>query len=122
MRLRNVPGADAYLTAHPLVIKNETRYRGTWKETFQNPENPIHIEIGMGKGQFLLTLAKENPSINYIGIERYSSAVSYTHLDVYKRQSSDRPISIGCPVSLVWVLLRDIFSVPSNTWMIALSL
>ena len=67
MRLRNVPGADAYLTAHPLVIKNETRYRGTWKETFQNPENPIHIEIGMGKGQFLLTLAKENPSINYIG-------------------------------------------------------
>ena len=49
MRLRNVPGADAYLTAHPLVIKNETRYRGTWKETFQNPENPIHIEIGMGK-------------------------------------------------------------------------
>ena len=65
MRLRNVPGADAYLTAHPLVIKNETRYRGTWKETFQNPENPIHIEIGMGKGQFLLTLAKENPSINY---------------------------------------------------------
>ena len=54
MRLRNVPGADAYLTAHPLVIKNETRYRGTWKETFQNPENPIHNEIGMGKGQFLL--------------------------------------------------------------------
>ena len=75
MRLRNVPGADAYLTAHPLVIKNETRYRGTWKETFQNPENPIHIEIGMGKGQFLLTLAKENPSINYIGIERYSSVL-----------------------------------------------
>ena len=73
MRLRNVPGADAYLTAHPLVIKNETRYRGTWKETFQNPENPIHIEIGMGKGQFLLTLAKENPSINYIGIERYQA-------------------------------------------------
>ena len=58
MRLRNVPGADAYLTAHPLVIKNETRYRGTWKETFQNPENPIHIEIGMGKGQFLLTLER----------------------------------------------------------------
>ena len=71
MRLRNVPGADAYLTAHPLVIKNETRYRGTWKETFQNPENPIHIEIGMGKGQFLLTLAKENPSINFDNDEEY---------------------------------------------------
>ena len=75
MRLRNVPGADAYLTAHPLVIKNETRYRGTWKETFQNPENPIHIEIGMGKGRFLHTLAKQNPQINYVGIEKYSSVL-----------------------------------------------
>ena len=75
MRLRNVPGADAYLTAHPLVIKNETRYRGTWKETFQNPENPIHIEIGMGKGQFLLNMALAHPDVNYIGIEKYSSVL-----------------------------------------------
>lgn len=75
MRLRNIPGADEYLTSHPLVIKNETRYRGSWKETFENSENPIHIEIGMGKGQFLLTLAKQNPNINYIGIERYSSVL-----------------------------------------------
>ena len=66
MRLRNVPGADAYLTAHPLVIKNETRYRGTWKETFQNPENPIHIEIGMGKGQFIIEMARRNPEVKSI--------------------------------------------------------
>ena len=79
MRLRNVPGADAYLTAHPLVIKNETRYRGSWKETFEHSENPIH----MGKGKFILTLAKENPNINYIGIERYSSVLvrALEHLD-----------------------------------------
>ena len=75
MRLRNIPGAHDYLSSHPLVIKNETRYRGTWAETFEHPENPIHIEIGMGKGKFLLTLAKENPNINYIGIERYSSVL-----------------------------------------------
>lgn len=75
MRLRNIPGASDYLASHPLVIKNETRYRGTWKETFEHSENPIHIEIGMGKGQFLLTMAKENPNINYIGIERYSSVL-----------------------------------------------
>ena len=95
MRLRNVPGADAYLTAHPLVIKNETRYRGTWKETFEHPENPIHIEIGMGKGQFLLTLAKENPKINYIGIERYSSVLvraleRYDHDEAYQDVSNIR--------------------------------
>ena len=75
MRLRNIPGAHDYLTSHPLVIKDEKRFRGSWKETFSNPENPIHIEIGMGKGQFLLTLAKQNPNINYIGIERYSSVL-----------------------------------------------
>lgn len=75
MRLRNIPGAHDYLSSHPLVIKNETRYRGTWAETFEHPEHPIHIEIGMGKGKFLLTLAKENPNINYIGIERYSSVL-----------------------------------------------
>ena len=75
MRLRNVPGAEEYVASHPLVIKIAARYRGNWKDTFEHPENPIHIEIGMGKGKFLLTLAKDNPSINYIGIEQYSSVL-----------------------------------------------
>lgn len=75
MRLRNIPGAQDYLVSHPLVIKNAARYRGTWAEAFEHSSHPIHIEIGMGKGRFLLTLAKENPDINYIGIERYSSVL-----------------------------------------------
>ena len=74
MRLRNIPGADDVIQNHPVAIKNEIEQKGKW-HTVLNPENPIHIEIGMGKGQFLLTLAKENPSINYIGIERYSSVL-----------------------------------------------
>ena len=74
MRLRNIPGADDVIGRHPIVVKQEKEYRGKWKEVFQNT-NPIHIEIGMGKGQFLLTLAKRNPHINYVGIERYSSVL-----------------------------------------------
>lgn len=75
MRLRNIPRADGVLEKSPYVIKNETSYRGKWaQEIFQN-ENPVHIEIGMGKGHFLLTLAEQNPDINYIGIERYSSVL-----------------------------------------------
>ncbi len=75
MRLRNIPRAEGVLEACPLVIKDEISYKGQWAEKiFQSP-NPIHIEIGMGKGQFLLTLARENPNINYIGIERYSSVL-----------------------------------------------
>lgn len=74
MRLRNIPRAEGVLAAHPIVMKEETTYRGKWNREFGNA-NPIHIEIGMGKGQFLLTLARQNPGINYIGIERYSSVL-----------------------------------------------
>lgn len=74
MRLRNIPRAEGVLQAHPIVIKEETNYKGSWSREFGN-QNPIHIEIGMGKGQFLLTLARQNPEINYIGIERYSSVL-----------------------------------------------
>lgn len=75
MRLRNIPRAGDVLEASADVIKNETAYRGNWtKEIFQN-DKPLHIEIGMGKGQFLTGLAKRNPDINYIGIERYSSVL-----------------------------------------------
>ena len=74
MRLRNIPGADDAIRIHPIAVKEEKEYRGKWNELFGN-EHPIHIEIGMGKGQFILTLAKQNPDINYIGIERYSSVL-----------------------------------------------
>lgn len=74
MRLRNIPGADDVIINHPIATKDGKQYKGTWKNVFGN-DNPIYIEIGMGKGQFLLTLAKQNPEINYIGIERYSSVL-----------------------------------------------
>lgn len=74
MRLRNIPGADDVIQKHPIAIKNQTEQKGKWRDLFGN-QKPIHIEIGMGKGQFLLTLAKQNPNINYIGIERYSSVL-----------------------------------------------
>jgi len=74
MRLRNIPGADGYIEAHQNVVNNAAAYRGRWAELFGR-EGEIHIEVGMGKGQFLLNLAKQNPDIGYIGIERYSSVL-----------------------------------------------
>ena len=74
MRLRNIPGADDVIKNHPVAIKNVKENKGKWNILFQN-DNPIHIEIGMGKGQFILNLAKKNPNINYVGIERYSSVL-----------------------------------------------
>lgn len=74
MRLRNIPGADDVIKQHPIAVKQEKEWKGKWNQLFGN-DAPIHIEIGMGKGQFILTLAKQNPNINYIGIERYSSVL-----------------------------------------------
>ena len=74
MRLRNIPGADDVIKTHPIAVKNAKEYKEKWNTLFEN-NAPIHIEIGMGKGQFLLTLAKQNPNINYVGIERYSSVL-----------------------------------------------
>ena len=61
------------LTAR-IVYRNRWQKKGAGISIFGN-ENPIHIEIGMGKGQFIMKLAKEHPDINYIGIERYSSVL-----------------------------------------------
>ena len=74
MRLRNVPGAREVMIENKYVFTEPEGMKGTWKDVFGN-SNPVHIEIGMGKGKFLHELAKENPEINYIGIEKYSSVL-----------------------------------------------
>lgn len=74
MRLRNIPGADEVVSNSSFCIQNPSAQKGNWKNIFENT-NPIHIEIGMGKGRFLMDLAALNPNINYIGIERYTSVL-----------------------------------------------
>lgn len=74
MRLRNIPRAEGVLREHPAVIKRPEDQRGCWRQVFGN-RNPIHIEIGTGKGRFILNMAKKFPDINFIGIERYSSVL-----------------------------------------------
>ena len=74
MRLRNVPGAREVMVENEYVFTEPEGMCGTWKEVFGN-DNPIHIEIGMGKGTFITTLAGMNPDLNYVGIEKYSSVL-----------------------------------------------
>lgn len=79
MRLRNVKGSQEKILENPYTIQtdgtNGEDYRGLWRKNIFNNDNPVHIEIGMGKGQFIMGLAKNNPDINYIGIEKYSSVL-----------------------------------------------
>lgn len=74
MRLKHVKGAEEVILNSTYVILNPEKYKGNFKTVFNN-ENPIHVEIGMGKGDFLIKLAKQNPDINFIGIEKYDSVL-----------------------------------------------
>ena len=72
MRLRNIPGADEVVANSPYCIQNPEANFGKWHDLFPKKQE-LHIEIGMGKGQFIMNMAKAHPDINYIGIERYTS-------------------------------------------------
>lgn len=74
MRLRHIKGAEETIAESPYVVQEPKANKGRWHEFFGN-RNPIEIEIGMGKGKFIMELAERNPDINYIGIERYSSVL-----------------------------------------------
>ncbi|MDE6220996.1 MAG: tRNA (guanosine(46)-N7)-methyltransferase TrmB [Lachnospiraceae bacterium] len=74
MRLRNVTGSREMIAESRFVVQEPAAQRGKWNAVFGN-DHPIHIEIGMGKGRFMMELAASNPDINYIGIEKYSTVL-----------------------------------------------
>jgi len=76
MRLRGVKGIREALESQPeLVVLNPTEYKGSWSEKFFKNNNPIHIELGMGKGKFISELSLLNPHINYIGVDMYDELI-----------------------------------------------
>ena len=68
MRIRFKPWARPELEASKFYIDNPEDYKGKWKDIFKN-DNPIHLELGCGKGSFMANLAVKNPNINYIAID-----------------------------------------------------
>ncbi|MFL0584417.1 tRNA (guanosine(46)-N7)-methyltransferase TrmB [Solibacillus silvestris] len=75
MRLKHKPWAAEYIQQHPdVIIPNPEDYKGKWNEAFGN-DNPLRIEVGTGKGQFVLGMALQNPDVNYIGIELFDSVI-----------------------------------------------
>ena len=93
MRLRNVPGSREAIADSPLAINEPKKLKGKWNEEFGN-NNPIRIEIGMGKGKFITQLAMENPDINYVGIEKtqqtLKSKSEVSELSPYEEIDTDK--------------------------------
>ena len=99
MRLRNIRGSREMIAASEYTIEDDSlkgasfkergswSVKGRWNEVFGN-DHPLRIEIGMGKGAFLMELARRNPDLNFVGIEKYSSVMLRA---VQKQESEQLP-------------------------------
>lgn len=87
MRLRNIPGAWEEMLENQYVIQEPATLKGRWSEEITGGR-PLHLEIGMGKGQFLTTLAQQNPDIFYLGVEKFASVLIRA---VEKQEQLDLP-------------------------------
>jgi len=103
MRLRNIKGSIEGVKSNELVINEPSKYKGHWDEFFSN-KNPIHIEIGMGRGQFIIEHAKRYPEVNFIGIEKYSGVLFKA---LKQLENENLPNLICIRVDALW--LEDIF-------------
>ena len=84
MRYNVVKNANEIIDSSTYYIKNPEKYKGKWKELFNN-NNPICLELGMGRGSFIIEMAKKHPNINYIGLEldRSQTATALTNTNSY---------------------------------------
>ena len=97
MRIRNVKNKEEILNNCSFLIENPKEYKGKFKELFNN-DNPIYVEIGMGKGQFIYQNAKKYKDINFIGIERFDSIMAKA---ILKMEKLDNLILIKYDANLI---------------------
>ena len=75
LRIRNLKNTDELVNNSSYLIKDPSTYKGKWNKLFNN-NNPIHLEIGMGKGNFIINMALKYPNINFIGVELYTNVIA----------------------------------------------
>lgn len=105
MRLRNIPEAKNIVADSPYVIQDPTHWQGRWNQFWNNPR-PVHLEIGMGKGRFLMEMSQKHPEINYLGMELYDSVLLRA---LQMRQTVEEPIENLYFLCTDARLLPDIF-------------
>lgn len=113
MRLRNVKNAKEIVANSSYVIHKPKDFKGNYNEVFGN-DNPIHVEIGMGKGNFIIDMAKKNPNINFIGVEKYDSIVCRALEKAELEEISNLKIMCIDALELVDVFDREIDTIYLN--------
>ena len=115
MRLRNLKNKSEIINNSEYVVKDSEKYIGKWNSLFDN-SNPIYIEIGMGKGKFIVENAINNPNINYIGIEKVDNVlaralpnipVELNNLKILRLNAQDIDLCFNKEVDLVYLNFSD---------------
>ena len=115
MRLRNLKNKSEIINNSEYVVKDPEKHIGKWNSLFDN-NNPIYIEIGMGKGKFIVENAINNPNINYIGIEKVDNVlaralpnipVGLNNLKILRLNAQDIDLCFNKEVDLVYLNFSD---------------
>ncbi len=88
MRLRNIPEAKNIVENSPFVIQQPDSLRGNWENFWKNG-HAVHLEVGMGKGRFLMEMSRRHPENNYLGMELYDSVLLRA---IQRRQALEEPL------------------------------
>lgn len=107
MRLRHVKGAKELIASHPSFIIDDIDHQPIELQKYFDNNNPVHIEIGMGKGKFVHTLAKLNKNINYIGIEKFDSVIVRA-LEKQIEDPQDNLLLLRCDAMFMPTLFQNI--------------
>lgn len=107
MRLKHIKGSETIVNNSDVVIHEPENYKGKWKSVFKN-NNKIHLEVGMGKGQFIIKKAQENPDINFIGFEKYPSVLLSAIELIEKENISNLRIVCADAINIDKIFYKDI--------------
>ena len=88
MRYNTVKNAESIINNASILVKNPSQYKGKWHEVFGN-NNPICLELGMGRGSFIIEMALNNSNMNFIGLELDHNQTAYAINNIGNRKISN---------------------------------
>ena len=107
MRYNSVKDAKEILSSSNYVVKNPSSYKGKWKSLFNN-NNPICLELGMGRGSFIIGMAKKHPNVNYIGLELDESQTATAVKNIGREEIKNLKIICGDARSIIEYFGKEI--------------
>ena len=96
MRLRRKPWIDEAIHEYDshIILSGQEDYKGKWRETFSHPERPLYMELGTGKGRFILGMSEAYPDANFVGFEVQIGVIYYAAQKIFEAQRDNAKVSL----------------------------